>query len=212
MTIEVLICGECDLADSRDERTAVALCGEDGRRVFGHEACRFGRTKATQRAERVGAIAAMHLSMLNDSILDQYRGKSGHTCQRQAAKIHPKNERSETVMKTDLKVTVGLPFGEPLSDTPHRGDTAADFLQRAKDLLEARGEEYDTEGGERSMEATCAAFAAITGHELAESEGWLFMEILKNVRQWSRDEFHRDSAEDGVSYAALKAEALAREG
>ncbi|WP_259384364.1 hypothetical protein [Bacillus thuringiensis] len=33
-------------------------------------------------------------------------------------------------------------------------------------------------------------------------------DFIKDVRQWQRPTFHRDSAEDCVAYAALKAEAL----
>ena len=60
------------------------------------------------------------------------------------------------------------------------------------------------------MEATVTAFNAITGRDLSEAEGWLLLQLLKDVRQWQRSSFHRDSAEDSVAYAALKAEALAR--
>jgi hypothetical protein len=34
------------------------------------------------------------------------------------------------------------------------------------------------------------------------------LQIVKDVRQWSRAGYHLDSALDAVSYAALKAEAL----
>jgi len=54
------------------------------------------------------------------------------------------------------------------------------------------------------------AFNVITGHFLSEADGWLLLQILKDVRQWTAPEYHADSAEDCVSYAALKAEALAR--
>ena len=51
----------------------------------------------------------------------------------------------------------------------------------------------------------------MTGHFLTEPDGWLFLQILKDVRQWARpDRYHADSALDCVAYAALKAEALAR--
>lgn len=89
-------------------------------------------------------------------------------------------------------------------------NTAPGFLHRAAEIMEERGKTYDQPGGERSMGKTVQAFNAITGHRLSEADGWLLMECLKNVRQWQRPEFHQDSADDGVAYAALKAEALAR--
>lgn len=42
---------------------------------------------------------------------------------------------------------------------------------------------------------------------ITESEGWLLMQILKDVRDRQREAPHRDSLEDGIAYAALKAEA-----
>lgn len=87
--------------------------------------------------------------------------------------------------------------------------SATDFLSKALDLLQERGKDYDQPEGERSMGKTVQAFNAITGHSLKESEGWLILQLLKDVRQWSNpDSYHADSAEDCISYAALKAEAL----
>ena len=42
---------------------------------------------------------------------------------------------------------------------------------------------------------------------ITESEGWLLMQILKDVRDRQREKPHRDSLEDGIAYSALKAEA-----
>ncbi len=88
--------------------------------------------------------------------------------------------------------------------------TAQEYLRRAAEIMDERGKKYDSPGGERSMGRCVTAFNAITGRDLTEPEGWLLLQILKDVRQWSRPEYHRDSAEDNVAYAALKAEALER--
>ena len=85
---------------------------------------------------------------------------------------------------------------------------AKDFLTTANSILDERGREYDRPGGERSMPATCIAFNAITGKNLTLAEGYLFLQIVKDVRQWSRPGIHLDSAIDAISYAALKSEAL----
>jgi hypothetical protein len=87
--------------------------------------------------------------------------------------------------------------------------TAEQFLSQAADLLIERGKQYDKPDGERSMGSTVKAFNAITNKALSESEGWLFMSILKRVRQF-QGPYHKDSAEDAVSYSALEAEALER--
>ena len=86
--------------------------------------------------------------------------------------------------------------------------TAQTFLESAGKLLQDRGHQYDRPEGERSMGAAVQAFNIITKHNLSEAEGWLLLQILKDVRQWQNPDYHRDSAEDCVAYAALKAEAL----
>ena len=88
--------------------------------------------------------------------------------------------------------------------------TAQDFLTKASELMAQRGQTYDQPTGERSMGSAIIAFNAITRQHLTEAEGWLLMQLLKDVRQWSRVEYHADSAEDGVTYSALKAESLAK--
>ena len=86
---------------------------------------------------------------------------------------------------------------------------APDLLAKAAELMIERGRTYDEEGGERSMGKTVAAFNAITGRDLTEAEGWLLMQVLKDVRLFTREAYHADSAEDCIAYAALKADAKA---
>jgi len=81
------------------------------------------------------------------------------------------------------------------------------LLRKANNLMAERGKQYDKPEGERSMGKAVDAFNIITGHSLSEAEGWLLMQILKDVRQWQRPGYHADSAEDCIAYAALKAEA-----
>jgi len=88
---------------------------------------------------------------------------------------------------------------------------AAEMLGRAGALLHERGQSYDKPQGERSMGRTVTAFNAITGRDLTEAEGWLFMQQLKQVRLFTRSGYHADSAEDNIAYAALMAEAKERE-
>ncbi len=89
--------------------------------------------------------------------------------------------------------------------------TAAEYLTRAAEIMAERGRQYDKPEGERSMGRCVQAFNAITGRDLTEAEGWLLLQILKDVRQWQRPGFHQDSAEDCIAYAALKAEAKMKE-
>lgn len=91
-------------------------------------------------------------------------------------------------------------------------ESAVDFLKQAEKTMLERGRTYDKNkkngDQERSMLATVIAFHAITGKHLNEEEGWLFMLLLKQVRQWSTGEYHEDSALDSVAYSSLLAEAL----
>lgn len=90
---------------------------------------------------------------------------------------------------------------------------ATEFLQAAIDTQAERGKQYDSPEGARSMGRTVQAFNAITGRDLTEAEGWLLLQVLKDVRQWQNpDKYHHDSALDGVAYASLKAEALSAGG
>lgn len=84
---------------------------------------------------------------------------------------------------------------------------AAELLGRAARHLHDRASTYDKPEGERSMGRTVAAFNAITGRDLTESEGWLFMAVLKAVRGQTASVPHGDICEDLVAYSALYAEA-----
>ena len=88
--------------------------------------------------------------------------------------------------------------------------TAASILTAALGHMEDRAKTYDAPDGERSMGKTVAAFNVITGNNLTEEAGWLFMEILKQVRS-QQGNYRADSYEDLVAYAALRGECAARE-
>ncbi len=88
--------------------------------------------------------------------------------------------------------------------------TAPAILEAAAGHMRDRAATYDSPDGERSMGKAVQAFNAITGQTLTEPEGWLLFQCVKDVRLFAREGFHRDSAEDCVAYAALKAEAKGR--
>lgn len=88
---------------------------------------------------------------------------------------------------------------------------AVEFLTTAAEIQTERGKQYDSPGGERSAPKIAAAFNAITGRDLTAAEVYLLLQVTKDVRQWTTASYHHDSALDCVSYAALKAEALAEE-
>ncbi len=84
---------------------------------------------------------------------------------------------------------------------------APDLLNKAASIMEERGRQYDKPEGERSMGRAVQAFNIITGHTLRESDGWLLLQLLKDVRDQQRPAAHVDSLEDCIAYSALKAEA-----
>lgn len=90
--------------------------------------------------------------------------------------------------------------------------SAIGILDSAANHMRDRAATYDSPEGERSMGAAVTAFNAITKRTLTEAEGWLLLQVLKDVRLFQRAAFHQDSAEDCVAYAALKAEAKAKGG
>ncbi len=84
---------------------------------------------------------------------------------------------------------------------------AKDVLDKAHEILDARGKQY---GGqkERSMDRIIAAFNAITNRDLTEAEGWMFMMCLKQVRTASRPKPDMDDGVDMANYAAILEEHL----
>lgn len=84
--------------------------------------------------------------------------------------------------------------------------TAPQMLKRASDLMVERAVQYDSPEGERSMEKITNAFNAITGKNITESEGWMFMVLLKLVRDNTRTLGHQDSCEDLIAYSSLYGE------
>jgi hypothetical protein len=79
--------------------------------------------------------------------------------------------------------------------------TAPDFLREAAALIDRRASERDLPA-ERSMRRTVTAFAALTGQPLTETQGWLFMAVLKLSRA-SAGAFQPDDLLDCAAYVAL---------
>lgn len=86
--------------------------------------------------------------------------------------------------------------------------TATELLSAAQSHIDARAAARDQPTGERSMARTVAAFNAITGHDLDERDGWLFMVVLKAARATTNDIGVRDDYEDMAAYAALAGESV----
>jgi hypothetical protein len=90
--------------------------------------------------------------------------------------------------------------------------SAASILEAGIGHMKDRAATYDQESGERSIGSTVAAFNAITGDGLMNTEerGWLFMSLLKMVRSQNGN-YKRDNYEDLAAYAGLCGESAAQE-
>ncbi len=90
--------------------------------------------------------------------------------------------------------------------------SAPDLLDAAAGHLRDRAATYDKPEGERSMAKTVAIFNLHHDTNLTEAQGWHLLQILKDVRLFTRATYHADSAEDCIAYAALKAESMQKGG
>lgn len=91
---------------------------------------------------------------------------------------------------------------------------AEEYLARAAAVQAERGKQYDKDNKqqERSMQKIVTMFNTLTGKDLNDTEGWLFMIILKMVRAQAKPGVHHDDTWlDLVSYSALAAEQSERE-
>lgn len=86
---------------------------------------------------------------------------------------------------------------------------ATSILSTAAETIGNRASERDTES-ERSMRKTVTAFNAMFGHNLTETQGWQFMELLKMARS-TGGKFRLDDYLDGAAYAALAGECAGKE-
>ena len=85
------------------------------------------------------------------------------------------------------------------------------ILDTAAGHLKDRAKAYDKPEGERSMGNAVRAFSAVSGVEMTEEQGWLFMALLKAVRT-QQGAYRADNYEDGAAYFALAGETAARNG
>ena len=84
---------------------------------------------------------------------------------------------------------------------------APTLLIDAADAIENRASQRDKPDGERSMRCAVDTFNALTGQQLSEREGWIFMVALKLARAQS-GKHTRDDYVDGAAYLALACESV----
>lgn len=91
----------------------------------------------------------------------------------------------------------------------HRSDCvsdASDILREAATLIESRAVDRDVEK-ERSMLVAVKLFSMLTGIQISEYNGWLFMVCLKLSRnRVGTGTFNRDHLLDAMAYLALALE------
>ena len=84
---------------------------------------------------------------------------------------------------------------------------AQQFLKEGVATMDERGKDRDA-GEERSMGKTVRAFNALTGHDISERDGWLFMAVLKAARAATTPTGRVDDYVDGAAYFALAGESV----
>lgn len=92
-------------------------------------------------------------------------------------------------------------------NTKHEPDRemAWGFLNEASRTMEQRAKLRDSEEGERTAAQIAKVFNVITGHELSESDAWMFLLVLKIVRS-RNGKYNRDDYVDMAAYAGLLGE------
>lgn len=90
--------------------------------------------------------------------------------------------------------------------------TADEYLKEGAQVLKERGKTYDKSGNEaeRSMEKCVKVFNELTGNKISETDGWMFMMLLKMTRIYQSGGKHEDSGVDMINYAALATESMMR--
>lgn len=84
---------------------------------------------------------------------------------------------------------------------------AHELAQKAADILKQRGTDNGYDAGEERSAATIAkVYNLITGHELTEADAWMFLIVLKLVREGRKHQL--DNLLDLSNYALLRAESL----
>ena len=82
---------------------------------------------------------------------------------------------------------------------------AHELAQKAADILKQRGLDNGYDAGEERSAATIAkVYNLITGHELTEADAWMFLIVLKLVREGRKHQL--DNLLDMSNYALLLAE------
>lgn len=141
-----------------------------------------------------------------------YHEPSTHACATGTDEAVAFAHTNERLRQAEAAGAQGIDFTDHIAALPkltHRDAPA--LLAKAAGIMTERAKEYDQPGGERSVGKIVTAFNAITGQQITEAQGWLFLQILKQVRLFAAPGFHADSAEDNIAYAALLAEAKQRD-
>ena len=190
------------------------------------EACRWNENRSCATHWRLKPVATEYVGLQPAPIERELQAKADGNVKRQdaeflksvAANLTYNADKPQAIRKhrlyeiamrieTDHYNEGGETREAPAEKTPDL--TSIGLLSKAKDIQAERAREYEQAGGERSTAKIVTAFNAITGRDLRESEGWLFLQLLKMVRGEAKRTPHMDSIVDNVSYAALYGEARA---
>lgn len=126
-------------------------------------------------------------------------GSANHVYHRIIANEKPSDEGIFS-LPYDANKSADVEASETINATPD----APQILAAAAEAIANRAASRDLPA-ERSMARTVAAFNTLTGHSLTETQGWLFMAVLKAARS-TAGKTEIDDYIDGASYFALAGE------
>lgn len=104
-------------------------------------------------------------------------------------------------------ITLDLNGDDPIIEKTANlvAEPAVSFLEEAAETMKARAALRDKPSGERTAKKIAEVFNAITGHDLTESDAWMFLIVLKIVRSRS-GKYNRDDYVDLGAYSSLLGE------
>lgn len=163
----------------------------DGSKFYGYCVDRFGR--ASSGSMNGGNKSGYYFK--SEPIITAYRNTMGM----------PLPEETPAEVGTKVHEIIEKHGLQKLDVVSALKEKAPYLLKAAADTILERGAQRDLPEGERSMARAVQAFNALTGQKLSETDGWLFMTILK-ISRHQGGSFHRDDLQDGIAYLALALE------
>lgn len=131
----------------------------------------------------------------------------GMTVSKEEFETHQQSARDEQAMKDAQMAAIKAAGNGATNDDRH---DATSLMAAGIVKINQRAITHDKGDGERSMAATVEAFNALTGCDLNESEGWVFLMVSKMAIGCQGGPFNPKTYSDLASFAGLTGECEAK--